>query len=110
MFRSQGKYGGRTTAKRSYRACFTAWNKTRAGLYAKFGGLRTGGCRAAHRAYASTYSENDAAVGLRAARLSGAKGQWAISARTSAAPAPRARSFPRAVSRVSGTMPQLVQG
>src|SRR5436190_22565437 len=31
MFRSQGKYGGRTTAWRSYRACFTAWNKTQAG-------------------------------------------------------------------------------
>src|SRR6267378_5129601 len=38
MFRSQGKYGGRTTAWRSYRACFTAWNKTRQALYATFPG------------------------------------------------------------------------
>src|SRR5205823_15028920 len=37
MFRSQGKYGGRTTAWRSYRACFTAWNKTQAGTIRESG-------------------------------------------------------------------------
>ena len=51
-----------------------------------------------------------ARFGLRAAFLSIGPYAGPISRRTSAAPAARAFSLPSAMSRASGTMPQLVQG
>src|SRR5207249_11156384 len=83
MFRSQGKYGGRTTAWRSYRACFTAWNKTQAGTiresgkkgescHAVAGALQFCGgedCATNDRSSAVEFGSNDGGAGCKRPQL-----------------------------------------